>query len=242
MRPDLDLKYTGNLPETLVIHSQKKPKQPRSILENVFAFAPNRDTLGGTSYLILSNSGNILVDCPPTDAIALQFLQDVGGARWLFLTHRGGISKQIGQIQTDLGCEVIVQEQEAYLIPEVNKTPFSDSFTLNNNSYGFWSPGHSPGSSCLYWGELGGVLFTGRHLLPESPEAIAPLRVAKTFHWSKQLQSVAALLSRFDCENLEYICPGANTGFLRGKGFIDRAYSRLSQLDLAALETKTILF
>lgn len=223
-------------------YSKKKSKQPRSILEGIFAFAPNRETLGATSYLILGNSGNILVDCPAIDEINFQFLRDMGGVRWLFLTHRGGIGKQISQMQADFDFEIIIQEQEAYLIPDANTIAFADSFALGDNCYCFWSPGHSPGSSCLYWDSLGGVLFTGRHLLPESPERIAPLRVAKTFHWPKQLQSVADLRDRFSDTTLEYICPGANTGFLRGKGYIDRAYFRLSQLDLAALEAKPLLF
>ncbi len=222
--------------------SQKKSKQPRSILPGVFAFAPNRETLGATSYLIVKNSGNILVDSPATEEINWQFLKNNGGVRWLFLTHRGGIGKKVGQIKADFGCEVLIQEQEAYLIPDVNTTTFSDRFALSDDCYAFWSPGHSPGSSCLYWASLGGVLFTGRHLLPESRDRIVPLRVAKTFHWPRQLKSVANLLDRFSNETLEYICPGANTGFLRGQGFIDRAYLRLSELDLAAIETKSILF
>jgi hypothetical protein len=50
------------------------------------------------------------------------------------------------------------------------------------------------------------------------------------------------LRDRFTPETLNYICPGANTGFLRGNGVIDEAYRRLSQLDLdAQLETKPLL-
>jgi hypothetical protein len=62
-----------------------------------------------------------------------------------------------------------------------------------------------------------------------------PLRTAKNFHWFRQLQSVAALRDRFTGDTLHYICPGANTGFLRGKGVIDRAYQYLSELDLEVL-------
>jgi hypothetical protein len=31
--------------------------------------------------------------------------------------------------------------------------------------------------------------------------------------------------------------PGANTGYLRGKGYLDNAYEQLSQLDLTALRS-----
>ena len=50
------------------------------------------------------------------------------------------------------------------------------------------------------------------------------------------------LIDRFNEKTLKYICPGANTGFLRGKGYIDRAYQKLSTLDLSALrQTKPIM-
>jgi hypothetical protein len=39
------------------------------------------------------------------------------------------------------------------------------------------------------------------------------------------------LLERFTPETLQYICPGANTGFLRGKRVIDNAYERLARGD-----------
>ena len=52
---------------------------------------------------------------------------------------------------------------------------------------------------------------------------------------SRQLNSVAHLRDRFDSTTLKYIMPGANTGYLRGKGYLDNAYEQLSQLDLMAL-------
>ncbi|MDJ0715533.1 MAG: MBL fold metallo-hydrolase [Prochloraceae cyanobacterium] len=211
-------------------------KLPRSILKGIFAFPPNRYTNGGTSYFILDKSGNILLDCPAWNDINRQFLLDRGGVSQMFITHRGGIGKHVAQIQEKLGCEVIIQEQEAYLLPEVKLTIFQRELFLNSNCYCFWTPGHSPGSSCLYSREIGGVLFSGRHLLPTSPEEIEPMRTAKTFHWPRQLRSVRAISNRFTVETLHYICPGANTGFLRGKGFIDRAYERLKELNLEALQ------
>jgi glyoxylase-like metal-dependent hydrolase (beta-lactamase superfamily II) len=210
-------------------------KSPRDILEGLFAFPPNRETLGGTSYFIVEKAGNILVDCPPSEREYEQFLLEKGGVRWLFLTHRGGIGKNVKQMQAVFGCEVLIQEQEAYLLPEVKVTRFEREFDLNSSCSAIWTPGHSPGSSCLYWNRHGGVLFCGRHLLPDQTGTIAPLRGAKTFHWFRQLQSVKNLRDRFNDRTLQYICPGANTGFLRGKGTIDMAYQHLAQLDLEQL-------
>jgi glyoxylase-like metal-dependent hydrolase (beta-lactamase superfamily II) len=227
-------------PKEMIPGHSELTKPPRSILNRVFAFPPNRNTLGASAYFIVDKSGNFLVDCPLWNDNNLQFLQTKGGVRWLIITHRGGIDKQIKQLQLDLDCEVIIQEQESYLLPEIKKTTFGKELILCPEIELIWTPGYSPGSSCIYWREEGGVLFSGRHLLPKSPEEIVPLRTEKTFHWFRQLQSVQKLRDRLKSEHLNYICPGANTGFLRGKGFIDNAYQKLTQLDLEALRKLAI--
>ncbi len=210
------------------------PKQPRAVLDTIFAFPPNRDTLGATAYLIVENETNILVDCPAWDEENQKFLRDRGGVSWLVITHRGGIGK-VEEIQQAFGCKVLIQEQEAYLLPKLEVNTFRSEFSLTPHSQVIWTPGHSPGSSCLYYSAFGGVLFSGRHLLPNLEGLPVPLRTSKTFHWPRQIRSIELLLARFSPETLNFICPGANTGFLRGKRAIDRAYQHLACLDLDAL-------
>nr|WP_290226216.1 MBL fold metallo-hydrolase [Trichocoleus desertorum] len=212
-------------------------KQPRVVLDGqphtLYAFPPNRDTLGGTAYFIVGNDANILIDCPAWNEANLLFLQAQGSVRWLFITHRGGISKHVSEIQAALGCEIVVQEQEAYLLPGLNPTQFRETFTFYSEAQALWTPGHSPGSACLYHPAYGGVLFSGRHLIPSAQGEPVPLRIAKTFHWPRQLRSIRQLLEQFTPQTLNFICPGANTGFLRGDRAIAQAYDRLAQLDLA---------
>ena len=202
------------------------------MLENTFAFPPNRDTLGATAYFIVENESNILVDCPAWNEINQTFLRECGGVRLLFLTHRGAMAKA-REIQEVTGCDILIQEQEAYLLPGLKLTVFEREFALSDRILAFWTPGHSPGSACLYDTGNGGVLFTGRHLLPNREGAPVPLLTAKTFHWPRQINSVKSIIDRFSPSDLQYICPAANTGFLRGKGFIDRAFEQLTNLDLA---------
>lgn len=210
------------------------PKLPQAIWHNVLAFPPNRDTLGGTAYFIVRNEGNILIDCPTWDEANQEYLRSHSGVRWLFLTHRGAIGKA-REFQAAFGCEILFQEQEAYLLPGLEITTFKQEFNLGNSIQILWTPGHSPASSCLYYPNEGGVLFSGRHILPNRLGQPVPLRTSKTFHWPRQLQSIQLLLDRFTPETLNYICPGANTGFLRGKRAIAEAYQQLARLDLTAL-------
>lgn len=192
--------------------------------------------MGGTAYLIQESTGNILVDCPAWDEGNQTFLSQQGGVRWLFLTHRGSIGK-VAAIQSALDCQVVIQEQEAYLLPEIQVTSFQNEMALSPQSQALWTPGHSPGSACLYHAAHGGILFSGRHLLPNQQAEPVPLRLSKTFHWPRQLKSVQRLLERFSPESLGHLCPGANTGFLRGERSIDQAYERLAALDLQALQS-----
>lgn len=211
-------------------------KPPRSVFDTVYAFAPNRDTQGATAYFIVNKAAggqpaNLLIDVPLWNEANSDWLRAQGGVRWLFVTHRGGLGRTAA-IQKAMDCEVVIQEQEAYLLPDAPTTSFHHRFQFSPEIEAFWTPGHSPGSACLYYSAYGGVLFTGRHLLPTPAGDPAPLRLAKTFHWPRQLQQVEALKTRFSADTLAHICPGASTGFLRRQPTIDQAYDRLQQIDI----------
>ena len=224
-----------NTTNSASIPATRPPKPPQAVFDNIYAFAPNRDTLGGTAYLIVEKEGNILLDCPAVDDINQEFLTAQGGVKKLFITHRGGIGKARA-IQTAFNCEVLIQEQEAYLLPKVQVTTFRQEFNLASRLRAIWTPGHSPGSSCFYYPNYGGILFTGRHLLPERQGQPVPLRTSKTFQWHWQINSLKLLREAFTPETLAYICPGANIGFLRGKKVIANAYQQLALLDLDTLK------
>lgn len=224
-----------------MLQERSVPKPPRQVLENIYAFPPNRETLGGTAYFIVENQRNILIDAPPWNPTNQQFIEQLGGAQWLFITHRAAIGSS-REIQKTLGCNILIQEQEAYLLPESNLTTFETELKLSSLSSVFWTPGHSPGSSCLYFSGHGGVLFTGRHLLPNLQGQPVPLRTAKTFHWPRQLNSIRLILKRFNSHTLHSICPGANTGALRGERLINQAYDKLAILDLEACRLTEAIF
>ncbi len=221
------------VPEQAVSPSSTS-KLPRVVLSGqatptIFAFPPNRDTLGATSYFIVENDANILLDSPAWNPTNQRFLQDHGGVQLFVLSHRGAIAN-VRAIQQALQCPVLLQEQEAYLLPDCTVQTFQDQAELPNGVQVLWTPGHSPGSACLYHPAYGGVLFTGRHLLPSPEGKLLPIKTAKTFHWQRQLRSVQLLYDRFSQETLTHVCPGANTGFLRGQRTVTPAYPELSNV------------
>ncbi len=231
-------------------HSLKPPSLvfPDAEFENdapkLFAFPPNRHTMGGTAYLLVQTQAGqpstVLIDCPAWTPEVENFLQQQGGVQWLVITHRGGMD-QVQAMQKALTCQVIIQEQEAYLLPNVDLQTFQQGRSLNDTCEVIWTPGHSPGSACVYGSAYGGILFTGRHWLPNQQGHPLPLRTAKTFHWQRQLRSFEILRDRLATQPLSYLCPGANTGFLRGKRAIANAHHHLHTLDLAALQQAEII-
>jgi glyoxylase-like metal-dependent hydrolase (beta-lactamase superfamily II) len=219
-----------NPPETSEENQPGREKAPHLVLQNVFAFAPNRDTLGGTSYLIVNNSHNvdpqnILIDAPAWNNTNREFITSQGGVQIAIVTHRGGLG-QMAAVAKELACEVIIQEQEAYLLPDTPTTTYHQAHQLSlvpesvpaNLLQIIWTPGHSPGSACVYYR---GMMFTGRHLLPDRQMNPQPLQTAKTFHWPRQLRSVTKLQELFP--QIQYLLPGASSGLLRGQGYIDMA-------------------
>ncbi len=200
--------------------SQPAGKAPHSVLDNVFAFAPNRDTLGGTAYFIVNNSGNIMIDAPAWSVANQEFIAAQGGVQWLLITHRGGLG-QTAKIVKELSCTVVIQEQEAYLLPDTPTTTYQQQWQLGEEIEAIWTPGHTPGSACIYYAAQGGMLFTGRHLLPDRAGNPKPLRTPKTFHWPRQVKNANLLAANFPPERLRYLLPGASTGLLRGRGYME---------------------
>ncbi|QHV00870.1 MBL fold metallo-hydrolase [Synechocystis sp. CACIAM 05] len=194
-------------------------KLPHQILPNLYRFAPNRDTLGGTAYLLITGEGNVLIDCPAWHEDNEAWLGEQGPVRWLCLTHRDGHGPKVKTIQEKLGCQVVVQEQEAYLLPGVRICRFREQLAIAPFLTAIWTPGYSPGASCHYWGENGGILFTGRHLLPDGEGNLRAIKQAKTFHWPRQQASVEKIHRYLDEKNLPLraVCPGGNVGYLRGE-------------------------
>ncbi len=217
------------------------PAEAREGLQ-VYAFPPNRATLGGTAYLIVEkdspgNPVNTLIDCPPWGPEVANFLAAQGGVQHWILTHRANHGNA-PTLQRELQVPLWVQEQEAYLLPGVPLvTPFHQEASLRSGLTVLWTPGYSPGSACVYLAAGGGFLFTGRHLLPTPEGTLRPLRFAKTFHWLRQLRQVEALQQRFNEATLNHFCPGANTGFLRGDRRLT-GYHHLATIPLDSLKTQ----
>ena len=122
----------------------------------LWAFPPSRDSDGGTAWLLhTSGGGSVLVDVPLLSDEHLSWLQQQPPG-WIVLTHRQGHGR-CRRLQEQLGWPVLVQEQEAYLLPTLQqRNSFGDQMELEPGLRLLWTPGPTPGSCCLHWRQHAG--------------------------------------------------------------------------------------
>ena len=122
----------------------------------LWLFAPHRDTQGSSAWLLSTSVGDLLVDSPAANPSNLAFLEarrQRGQGGWIVLTGRDGHGP-CRQLQRLLGWPVLVQEQEAYLLPGVERLQaFGAEHELAAGLRLLWTPGPSPGACALLCGD-----------------------------------------------------------------------------------------
>ena len=186
----------------------------------LWAFPPSRDSDGGTAWLLhTSGGGSVLVDVPLLSDEHLSWLQQQPPG-WIVLTHRQGHGR-CRRLQERLGWPVLVQEQEAYLLPNVQPLhTFSAEHLLANGLRLLWTPGPTPGSCVVFAPAPTNLLFCGRLLTPLSAGHVGPLRHGRTFHWPRQLRSLENLRGWLPSDASPQLASGAGLGALRGERLV----------------------
>ena len=212
-------------------------RSPQQLFPGLWLFAPNRDTQGGSSWYLETENQALLIDCPALTQANLAFLEERRQrSGWIVLTGRDGHGR-CRRLQESLGWPVLVQEQEAYLLPGLLRL---ESFALDHQlaeGVGLlWTPGPSPGACVVHVRMAGGDgLFCGRLLVPLAPGRLGPLRHRRCFHWSRQLESVERLRRWLPAGSPEWVATGAGLGALRGEKIVAAGSLMLRELDLEGL-------
>ena len=214
-------------------------RPPSAVLPGLWLFAPNRDSQGGSAWLLETADLDLLIDCPALSQANLAFLASRGRragaavAGRIVLTGRDGHGRCL-RLQELLGWPVVLQEQEAYLLPGVDqRLTFAGELELAPGVRLLWTPGPSPGACVVHAqgkGPAGDGLFCGRLLVPVGPGALAPLRRRNTFHWSRQVASVERLRRWLPAGSPGWIASGAGLGALRGGRIVTGAEDLLASL------------
>ena len=227
---------------TAAPHSREPGRPPRPVRADLWLFAPNRENQGGSAWFLEHAERDLLIDVPALTEANLAFLQERPRPGQIVLTGRDGHGR-CRALQEALGWPVLVQEQEAYLLPGVKDlASFGHEQALSPGLRLLWTPGPSPGACVLHaLGQSpdagsgdGGVLFCGRLLVPVAPGRLEPRRSRRCFHWPWQIASLRALGAWLPAGCPGWIASGAGLGALRGESLVGQGETLLSNLEKQA--------
>jgi glyoxylase-like metal-dependent hydrolase (beta-lactamase superfamily II)/ferredoxin len=178
---------------------------PEPIGENVYfcGFA-SPDSFGASSYLIVRKEGNVLVDSPRFASRLVNRMEELGGVRWMFLSHVDDIADH-ARFQKHFGCDRIIHQREVRSsIAAIEwKLEGDEAHPIGPDLEAIPTPGHTRGHTVLLYRSQ--YLFTGDHLWwSRERQQLSASRRYCWYSWEKQTESMKRLLDyRF-----EWVLPG----------------------------------
>jgi glyoxylase-like metal-dependent hydrolase (beta-lactamase superfamily II)/ferredoxin len=178
---------------------------PEEIADGVYfcGFA-SRHSYGATSYFVVRPGGNVLVDSPRFSQPLAQRLEELGGVRWMVLTHRDDVADH-ELFQQRFGCQRVMHGADASDgLREVEKiVSGNEPVYIDDDLTILPVPGHTRGHVCLLYQDR--FLFTGDHLAWDEDEGmLTAFHDYCWYSWPEQVRSMEKLLQyRF-----EWVLPG----------------------------------
>jgi glyoxylase-like metal-dependent hydrolase (beta-lactamase superfamily II)/ferredoxin len=160
-------------------------------------------TYGAMAWLLVRPEGNVLVDVPRFAGPLLDRIRALGGARWLFLTHRDDVGDH-ARWREALGCERILHARDVTRgTRDVERQLEDDApVPLAADLVAVPVPGHTAGSTALLAGDR--LLFTGDHLWGDAAGRLSASPHVCWYDWAAQARSVERL-AEF---TFEWVLPG----------------------------------
>jgi glyoxylase-like metal-dependent hydrolase (beta-lactamase superfamily II)/ferredoxin len=176
---------------------------PMTVAPDVFycGFASPK-SFGGSSYFVRDAAGNWLIDSPRfVEHLARRF-EEMGGVRYIFLTHRDDVA-DAAKYAARFGAERIIHGLELSAQPDAERV--LDGFEDVELAPGFLAiptPGHTRGHCVLLHRQY---LFTGDHLWWSRRRCrLNASRDVCWYSWPEQVRSVHKLAAY----DFEWVLPG----------------------------------
>lgn len=184
--------------------SEVKKDFPVLVEGNVFYCGFNSPkSYGGNSYFLRHPDGNWLIDSPKYLPYLSERLAELGGVRYIFLTHRDDVA-DADRYATRFGSERIIHREELDSQPDAERIIDGfDAVRLAPDFLCIPTPGHTAGHCALLYAER--YLFTGDHLDWDRDEnRLYASRSHCWDSWPEQGRSMAKLLNY----SFEWVLPG----------------------------------
>jgi glyoxylase-like metal-dependent hydrolase (beta-lactamase superfamily II)/ferredoxin len=162
-----------------------------------------RSSFGAAAWLVRRADGNVLVDSPRFARPLLKRLRELGGVRWMFLTHRDDVADH-ERWRAELGCERVLHARDVTAGTrgvEV-KVEGDAPARLADDLVVVPVPGHTAGSSALLVRDE--LLFTGDHVWADAAGHLEASRAVCWWDWSAQIRSMRRLAEL----EFEWVLPG----------------------------------
>jgi glyoxylase-like metal-dependent hydrolase (beta-lactamase superfamily II)/ferredoxin len=162
---------------------------PEQVADGVYfcGYASER-SYGAASWLIVRTGGNVLVDSPRAASTLIDRVRELGGVRWMFLTHRDDVADH-EQWHAQLGCERIAHRADA---PSGIERVVDDVTDLASDLRIVPVPGHTRGSCVLI--DRARNAFTGDHVWAnDAGDGLEAGRSVCWYSWPEQRRSMARL-------------------------------------------------
>ncbi len=189
---------------------------PKEVRPGLWAFPPVKGSNNCQAWWLGCLPEPVLIDCPPVTEENILLLEKLSSKRLtrVILTNRESHG-QIRKLQFCLDWPVLIQEQEAYLLPKLNSLgTFKEEHITASGMRLLWTPGPTPGSCVVYAPQPWNVLFCGRLLIPRKIDELVSLRNKKTFHWTRQQKSLDKLRQWIPSESRPELASGVRAGRL----------------------------
>jgi glyoxylase-like metal-dependent hydrolase (beta-lactamase superfamily II)/ferredoxin len=161
-----------------------------------------RSSFGANSYFIAHPDGNWLVDAPRFVSPLVARLEELGGLRYIFLTHRDDVA-DADRFAGHFGAQRIIHAADRRAVPDAEivldgerPIAFASEFTI------IPTPGHTEGHCVLLYDRH---LFTGDHVsFDRTLQRLVAKRNRCWYSWSQQVAS----LEKLRAYDFEWILPG----------------------------------
>ncbi|HEU4384424.1 MAG TPA: MBL fold metallo-hydrolase [Anaeromyxobacteraceae bacterium] len=163
----------------------------------------SESSFGAASWLLLREEGNVLVDSPRFALPLARRIEALGGARFMFLTHRDDVADH-ERWRAALGCQRVLHERDlSRRTRDVEvRLQGDDPVALADDLVVLPVPGHTAGSAALLFRET--YLFTGDHLWGDASGRLGASRSVCWWDWDEQTRSMERLASH----RFTWVLPG----------------------------------